>query len=417
MPSSNFALWWSFLCGSTGTEDPRWISTLTTSPGAMAQPKRTSTQPLDAPNLLVGRVLDGRFRLESVLNAGGMGIIFEATQLTVGRKVAVKVLKPTLSTDPSLIERFHLEVHLVASIVHPNVVQLIDSGQDASGITYLVMEFVEGQTLRQALRKGELRLWEILYVFSQVCAALIETHGQDIIHRDLKFDNIMVSRMRDGRIHVKLLDFGVAKLLNGDKNLTQGGQVTGTPGIVAPELVDGRAPSGQSDLYSLGVLLFTALTGQAPFQAENDYALMRAHKVEVLPNLHTLVGQYVPEEVIHLTTELLEKEPYHRPKDAEAVRRRLDVMAHSLRERSPDAAPYRPPHLEGFKEPSPEFIDEEEFDFITDTELRRSGFWGVLFPRPVVAPMTVVTSLAMILMILIMILIYLIYQQAMLPTP
>ena len=370
---------------------------------------------MDAPRHLVGRVLDGRYRLDALLNAGGMGIVFEATQLTVGRKVAVKVLKPTLSTDPSLVERFHLEVELVAGISHPNVVHLIDSGRDGGGVTYLVMEFVEGKTLRQSLRAGDLRLWEILYVFSQVCAALIEAHGQQIIHRDLKFDNIMVSRMRDGRIHVKLLDFGVAKLLSRDVNLTMGGQVTGTPGIIAPELVDGEGPSAQSDLYSLGVLLFTALTGRAPFSGENDLALMQAHKTEPLPNMQRLLGGRVPEEVIDLAGELLSKEPENRPNSAEAVRRRLDVMAHRLRERNPDATAYHPPQttgLEEVEESSLKNTDVEHF-FSEEPLSERPGLLGVIFPRPVVAPMTVVTSLALILMLLIMVLIYLIYQQMM----
>ena len=245
---------------------------MSSTPGKSTKTARTSTQPIDAPELLVGRTLGGRYRLEKVLNTGGMGIIFEATQLTVDRRVAIKLLKPTLSRDPSLVERFQLEVKVVAQICHPNVVSLIDSGHDPTGLTYLVMEFVEGKTLRQALRCGDLKLWEILEVFAQVCNALIEAHGQQIIHRDLKFDNIMIVRMRDGQIHVKLLDFGVAKLLSLDKSLTEGGQVAGTPGIVAPELVDGDAPTPRSDLYSLGVVLFTTLTGEAPFTGKTIWS-------------------------------------------------------------------------------------------------------------------------------------------------
>lgn len=390
---------------------------MTTQPSEPAIPNRRSkTQPIDAPQLLVGRVLDGRYRLEQVLNAGGMGIIFEATQLTVGRKVAVKVLKPTLTRDPSLVERFQLEVQMVAGISHPNVVQLVDSGSDAGGLTYLVMEFVEGKTLRQALRAGDLRLWEILYVFSQVCAALVETHGQQIIHRDLKFDNIMIMRMRDGRIHVKLLDFGVAKLLSSDYNLTQGGQVTGTPGIIAPELVDGEAPSPQSDLYSLGVLMFTALAGQAPFSGDNDLALMRAHKVEPLPNLRKLVGKQVPEEIVDLACELLAKDPEQRPARAELVRKRLDRMAHAFRERSPDATAYTPPKMVGLEETESDNLRGLEKEFLATKEAEEKqgldrGWVGLIFPRPVVAPMTVVAALSLILMILIMVLIYLLYQQ------
>lgn len=386
---------------------------MSTQPNESTLPPRRSTKPMDAPQLLLGRILDGRYRLDRVLNAGGMGIVFEATQLTVGRKVAVKVLKPTLTSDPSLVERFKLEVEMVAGVVHPNVVQLVDSGSDPSGLTYLVMEYVQGKTFRQALRGGDLKLWEILYVFSQVCAALVETHGQQIIHRDLKFDNIMVVRMRDGRIHVKLLDFGVAKLLSRNAELTAGGQVTGTPGIIAPELVDGVAPSARSDLYSLGVLMFTSLAGQAPFTGINDLELMRAHKHEPLPNLRKLVGNRVPEEVVDLTCELLEKDPQMRPARAADVRKRIDVMAHALRNRTPDATAYVPPNMEGLREKesnTDEPLDLGSLRLDDKPEPDGRGWIGLIFPQPLVAPMTVVTSLFFILMILIMIMIYLFYQ-------
>ncbi len=371
--------------------------------------RRRATRPMDAPQLLVGRILGGQYRLDGVLNAGGMGIIFEATQLSIDRRVAVKVLKPTLSRDPSLVERFQLEVEVVAQISHPNVVKLIDSGGDDTGLIYLVMEFVEGKTLRQALRGGELKLWEILEVFSQVCTALIEIHGQQIIHRDLKFDNIMISRMRDGRIHVQLLDFGVAKLLSRDINLTEGGQVAGTPGIVAPELVDGEEPSVESDLYSMGVLIFTTLAGRAPFSAENDLELMRAHKVEPLPNLREMVGQRVPEEIVDLTMELLAKDRSLRPGSAMDVRRRLDNMSRRIRDKFPDATAYIPPDTQGLqlpKRPSPDLSVLEAFD-----ESRAEDSRGIKrrFSEPRVAPMTVVAALSLLLMILAVALIYVVF--------
>lgn len=387
---------------------------MATNPNQARTAQRSSTQPMDAPQLLVGRILEGQYRLEQVLNAGGMGIVFEATQLSIDRRVAVKVLKPTLSRDPSLLERFQLEVEMAAQICHPNVVSLVDSGRDGSGLTYLVMEFVEGKTLRQALRVGELKLWEILEVFSQVCTALVEIHGQQIIHRDLKFDNIMLSRLRDGRIHAQLLDFGVAKLLSREMELTEGGQVAGTPGIVAPELVDGEEPTVQSDLYSLGVLIFTTLAGRAPYTAENDLELMRAHKTEPLPNLKEIVGHQVPEEVIDLAGELLSKEREHRPTSAHDVRRRLDKMSRRIRKRFPDATAYVPPDTEGLEAPERPSPDLEALEALRDDDKPSDRGWiGWLFPEPLVAPMTVVAGLSLLLMILVVVLIYLVYQQVM----
>lgn len=390
---------------------------MTTQPTDKTPPRRrSSTQPLDTPQMLVGRVLEGRYRLDRVLNAGGMGIIFEACQLSVNRTVAVKVLKPTLTGDPSLVERFQLEVELVSGIAHPHVVQLIDSGTDAGGLTYLVMEYVDGVTFRQALRRGHLKLADILEVFAQVCEALIETHGQQIIHRDLKFDNIMLTRQRDGRIHVKLLDFGVAKLLSRDRELTQGGQVAGTPGIIAPELVDGKRPSASSDLYSLGVLLFTALTGEAPYKGDNDLALMRAHKTEPLPNLRARVGAAVPEEVIELTCELLEKEVERRPRDAAKVRDRLRRMRETQLVRDPDASVYIPPQSDaldatGERSPLPLMLLEPDDSDRPRLPPRREGLIGLIFPEPLVAPMTIVTMMSLILILLIVALMYMLYQQ------
>ena len=390
---------------------------MSTRPNQPSGRRRETTRPMDAPQVLVGRTLEGRYRLDEVLNTGGMGIIFSATQLSIGRRVAVKILRPSLTKNPSLVERFQLEVETVAQIAHPNVVKLIDTGRDSTGLTYLVMEFVEGKTLRQALRHRELRLSDILRVFAQVCDALIETHGQQIIHRDLKFDNIMIQRMRDGTIHVKLLDFGVAKLLSQDHNLTEGGQVAGTPAIVAPELVDGAEPTARSDLYSLGVLLFASFAGRLPFTADNDLELMRAHKTEPLPNLRKIVGDQVPEEVVDLTYELLAKDPSHRPRSAHATARRLRRMADRFDEQFPDATAYVPPESVALEQ-TPEKIEKISGIKPIDTDdgngnRNGGGLFGRLFSRRVVAPMSVVAGLFSILMILVIALIYFLYQELM----
>lgn len=374
--------------------------------------RRRATQPLDAPQMLLGQILDERYRLDEVLNTGGMGIIFAATQLRVERRVAVKVLKPTLSSDPSLIKRFSLEVELVASLDHPNIVTLLDSGHDDSGLTYLVMEYIEGRTFREALRRHALTLAEILEVFSQTSNALIETHARGIIHRDLKFDNIMLTRMRDGSLHVRLLDFGVAKLLSRDGNLTQGGQVAGTPGIIAPELVDGEKPTHASDLYSLGVLLYTALAGEAPFSAINDLALMRAHKVRELPDLHKIIGRVVPDPIITLTCELLEKDPFQRPEDARVVRDRLDAIVSMMRKRFPEASHYHPPRATGFESPTPAllFEDFESDESPSQRESEEDEIIRKVFKQPVVAPMTVVVALSLMLIILVLVIMYMFFQ-------
>lgn len=325
---------------------------MSTRPGG-SDKRRTSTRPLDAPATLLGRVLNGNYRLDRVMNAGGMGIIFEATQLSVDRPVAIKLLKPTLSGDSDLMQRFSQEVEIGKNLWHPNVVSLLDAGRDASGLVYLVMEFFDGETFRSALQRKELSLIEILEVFSQTCDALIEAHANQIVHRDLKFDNIMLKRHRDGAIHVKLLDFGVAKMLDRDVDLTRGGQIPGTPGIIAPELIEMQTPSAQSDLYSIGVLLFTVLAGDAPFHGHNDLELMRAHKQDPLPRLELMVQEYVPEGLVELAYELLAKSPDDRPRGAWVVRDRFASIRSELLRKYRDMPRYLPPNV------SPEELERD----------------------------------------------------------
>ncbi|TDP75463.1 serine/threonine-protein kinase [Bradymonas sediminis] len=377
----------------------------------------------DAPRSLVGRVLDGRYRLDDVLSTGGMGIVFKATQLSVNRQIAVKILRPALAEQTDLVRRFSQEIEVVASLAHPNIVGMIDAGRDPGGLTYLAMEFFEGVTFREGLKSGEMSLPEILDVFVQTCEALMEAHAAGIIHRDLKFDNIMLGRHRDGRLHVKILDFGVAKLLSRDTHLTRNGEVPGTPGIIAPELIDEKPPTGQSDLYSLGVMLYTALSGAAPFRGDNDLELMRAHKLEPVPSLEGRVSNTVTPELLALTCEMLEKAPEDRPRGASDVRDRLVRVAQGLRHDG-ITYPYNPevdakPTLQwagkaGLYESDGE---PDDLSMMRERGLARPrpsqrgpverfvrAFFGEV---PVVAPMTVVFILSLLLFVLILTIIYL----------
>lgn len=380
---------------------------------------RRSTRPINAPQTLIGRVLDGRFRLDRVISAGGMGIIFEATQLTIQRTVAVKLLKPTLSNDTDLIQRFFQEVDVVATLQHPNIVAMVDAGKDASGLAYLVMEYFDGSTLREMLQRFELNLLDLLEIFIQVCDALTEAHAQGVIHRDLKFDNIMVKRLRDHRLHVKILDFGVAKLLGSDLNLTRGGQVPGTPGIIAPELVDGRQPAPQSDLYSLGVLLFTTLAGKAPYHAENELALMRAHQTEPIPNAAEFSHRYVPQEFIKLTRELMGKTPEVRPKSARIVRERLEQILNQCRRSGLDYPRYVPPLFENQEDANISGAFAINIATRASARAMEESFINQLNQSqplkddrdsPILVPSSVVVALVFLLMVLVMICLALLYQ-------
>lgn len=393
---------------------------MTTRPG-----KRVSTKPIDAPQHLVGRVLDGRYRLEEVLNVGGMGIIFDAHQISSNRRVAVKVLRPTLAGDLDLHTRFQQEIDTLSRLNHPHIVALYDCGQDAAGLHYLVMEFVDGRTMREILHGCELTLADIVRVFAQVCDALVEAHARGIIHRDLKFDNIMVRRFEDGRPHVTILDFGVAKMLTRNDSITRTGEVPGTPGIIAPELVDSAPPSPQSDFYSLGILLYTALAGSPPFKADNEFELMRAHKLQDLPRLEDSVAGRVPEALIDVVYELTQKDPKLRPRTAGAVRDRLDRIATSIASRSPDASRYIPPRSEGVLRPleeepsSARAVSDRSEQFLAANHPAAEGEEReeAKAPEMLLAPTSVVGLLIAVLIVLVLVLLYLTYVVVVLKTP
>lgn len=337
------------------------------------------TEPLEAPQSLVGRTLGGDYRLARMINLGGMGAIFRAEQLSTDRRVAVKVLKPSKSDDADLVRRFDREIDVLTRLSHPNIVTLIDAGRDAGGISYVVMEYVEGATFGDVLENGSLTLLEIVDVFIETASALAEAHDADVVHRDLKLENLMVSRQADGRLRVTVLDFGVAKPLESRENfeLTRKNQVPGTPSIVAPELVEHCRPSPRSDLYSFGVMLYTALAGEPPFRAMNDLELMRAHKSQPVPDLRGRAATYVPEPLIDLTECLLEKDPEERPGSASAVRRKLEAIRRELWEMPIQRYTYRPgdngpPDLRGETAPH----DEED----TARERSDSDSWvGAVF--------------------------------------
>ena len=384
---------------------------MTTRPG-----KRTSTKPIDAPQHLVGRVLDGRYRLDDTVNVGGMGIIFRATQLASGRDVAVKVLRPTLSSDIDLNTRFQQEIETLSALNHPHIVTLHDCGQDATGLHYLVMELVDGRTLREMLLACELTLPEIGVVFAQVCDALVEAHARGVIHRDLKFENLMVRRFDDGRPHVTILDFGVAKMLTRNDSVTRTGEVPGTPGIIAPELVDSAAPSPQSDLYSLGILMFTALAGSEPFEADNEFELMRAHQNQDLPRLDRALADGVPEEMADVVYELTQKDPKLRPRSAAAVRDRLENISNNLRARHPDISRYIPPRGEiepAPLAPPPSLSSSSGADDPEPPSLAAASRTATVAAAPeremLLAPTSVVGLLIAFLILVVLILLYVIY--------
>ena len=279
----------------------------------------------DQHDRLLGKRIDSRFEVLSKLGQGGMGDVYRAKQTSIGREVAIKVIKGELSADRIACKRFLREAKLLSRVTHPNVVVVHDMGQDADGTLYLVMELVTGKTLAELLLDDPaMPAARIRDISLQVCDALEAAHGLGIIHRDLKPANILVSTSASGRDTVKVLDFGLAKSLVGDDttgNITGTGLVMGTPLYISPEMITGGEVDGRADLYSLGCLIYEMCSGTPPFMAETATLLMTKHVTdEPAPILRADVL-----DLYRVTQTLLRKKPSDRPADAATVSRLLAI--------------------------------------------------------------------------------------------
>jgi len=281
---------------------------------------------------LIGDVIDGRFRLEELLGAGGMGRVYRGTQLSVDRDVAVKLLRGEAVPDRNMHERFIREARVISGFNHPNIVRLIDFGNDDDRESpYLVMELAGGVSLADLVRSGRLSVEFAVEIARQVCSGLLEAHSAGIVHRDLKPDNLHLIANSDGSFHVKILDFGIAFPQDSSKNLTGTGMMCGTAPYVSPEQARSEDLEGQADLYSLGVILFEMLSGVRPFQGESGFEIIMQQVNEPPPDLR----QYLPpgeppEKLVALVHELLEKEPRARPAGAGEARDRLEAVADEM---------------------------------------------------------------------------------------
>jgi serine/threonine-protein kinase len=229
---------------------------------------------------LIGTVVDGRYRIETVLAEGGMGVVFDAVQIDLGRRVAIKALARTLSADLDSVTRFRNEARALGSLSHPHIVEVSDYGVLANGAPYLVMERLRGETLGARLRRdGRLTIRESVRILRDMMSALAASHGQGLLHRDLKPENVFLAR-RDGLPPiVKLIDFGVAKQFHGREapngtELTRTGFVLGTYGYMAPEQARGeRDLDGRADLFAAGCIAYEMLTGGLPYSTEGAEAI------------------------------------------------------------------------------------------------------------------------------------------------
>jgi serine/threonine protein kinase len=285
---------------------------------------------------LVGRVLDEKYRLDERLGEGGMGTVYRATHLLIDRPVALKVLHPRFVEDDSAQQRVRREARAAGRLQHPNAVAVTDFGRTADGYVYIVMELLEGGTLRDLLAaEAPLAVGRAVGLMAQIAAAVEAAHEGGVIHRDLKPGNIFVVQRKGLPPVVKVLDFGIAKLAaeslddSDAKNLTQTGVMIGTPRYMSPEQCDGEHLTPASDVYSLGIIFYEMLTGETPFNGATPLAVALQHSSKPPRPPRELIPT-IPAELETLALDALAKKPGERPADAGAFRDRLLATARGL---------------------------------------------------------------------------------------
>jgi serine/threonine-protein kinase len=257
---------------------------------------RTKVELLDP---LIGEVVAGRYRIELKIAVGGFGAIYRALDLRTDRDVALKLLHPRLTSDPSVIARFRREGAALRALKNPHTVAALDVGETRDGVLYIAMELLEGESLFDHYKKrGPLPWRRMVQIARAVCDALAEAHGLGIIHRDLKPANIHLE-LRGGGGFVKVLDFGIAKIIQGgaldNSDLTHAGQMIGTFDYMSPEQMVGGECTGKTDIFTLGIVMYEMITGELPFGAAPTASSMLAAIVTKLPRKPSTLAELPPE--------------------------------------------------------------------------------------------------------------------------
>jgi serine/threonine protein kinase len=288
---------------------------------------------------MIGKELK-HFKIEKLLGKGGMGVVYRARDVRLDRPVAIKVLRADLTANPDRRRRFLLEAKAASAVTHPSIAQIYDV-DEFEGTTYIAMEFVEGQTVGELISKRELDLIGSVEIALQVAEGLSKAHEANIVHRDIKSDNIMVTR--DG--HAKLLDFGLAKLLDpvgADEESdvqdiqatetfshTQPGTVMGTAAYMSPEQARGMPVSQASDVFSMGIVLYEMVTGELPFKGDTPLDTMHSIAfVEASPI--TVIRRNLPPELHRVVSRCLRKKPENRYRNARSLAADLKKLKHDI---------------------------------------------------------------------------------------
>ena len=289
------------------------------------------------PRELVGQLVAERYRIIEPLGSGGMGTVYRAEHVHMRKPVAFKVLHRELTHLPEIVARFEREAIAAARITHPNVAAATDFGRMPDGACYLVLEYVNGKSLRLAIaREAPLNRDRTCQIAKQIALALAAAHDAGIVHRDLKPENVMlVDGAADADV-IKVLDFGIAKIHSHEQSdqpaLTRLGTIFGTPEYMSPEQALGQVADARADLYSLGIITYEMLTGRTPFADKEMLAVVTRQMTEAPPPLPADVDP----ELAALITQMLAKRPSERPQTAQEVANRLDTVLGNPVEHAPE---------------------------------------------------------------------------------
>lgn len=277
-----------------------------------------------ASDFQAGHVLGDRFRVERMIAAGGMGFVYMATDLEQQQLVALKIMRTVLQRDPIAIERFKREVRTIRRLMHPNTIELIDYGITEDGFMFLVMEWLHGKDLREILRiKHRLSPITATRVALQVCWSLSEAHMKGIIHRDLKPENIFIMHNPGPHLRIKVVDFGLAKVVSGPESaeqITRGGVVCGTPEYMSPEQAKGEKLDGRSDVYALGCVMYAMIEGDAPFRGKKALDVAMMHINNPFPEM----SETVPPALREIIKKCVEKKASARFQDVNELANALE---------------------------------------------------------------------------------------------